>query len=70
MALNQISSLMNDPADQSQFINELLEQQDSVILQLDDLLVRIEAVLKVAVVANAQDGGETPAEDSATKKVA
>jgi hypothetical protein len=31
---------MQDPADQSQFINELLDRQDAVISQLDELLLR------------------------------
>lgn len=46
---------MGETSDQSQFINELLDQQDSVIAQLDELLEKIEAVLKVAVVSQAVD---------------
>lgn len=46
---------MGETSDQSQFIDELLDQQDAVIAQLDELLEKIEAVLKVAVVAQAVD---------------
>ena len=46
---------MGETSEQSQFINELLDQQDSVIAQLDELLEKIEAVLKVAVVSQVVD---------------
>ncbi len=50
---------MNDQPDQSQFINELLEQQDSVIGQLDELILKIEDALKLAVASglNADEDG-------------
>lgn len=51
---------MQDPADQSQFINELLDQQDAVISQLDELLLRIDEVLKVAVIASSDEQLESP----------
>jgi hypothetical protein len=61
---------MQDPADQSQFIDELLDQQDAVISQLDELLLKIEAVLKVAVVATSEELVEGPAEQDALKRAA
>lgn len=61
---------MQDPADQSQFIDELLDQQDAVISQLDELLFKIEAVLKVAVVATSEELVEVPAEQDASKRAA
>lgn len=61
---------MQDPADQSQFIDELIDQQDAVISQLDDLILRIEAVLKVAVVAASEERGEGPAEQDSEKRAA
>ena len=61
---------MQDPADQSQFIDELLDQQDAVISQLDELLLQIEAVLKVAVVATSEELVEGPAEQDALKRAA
>jgi hypothetical protein len=61
---------MQDPADQSPFIDELLDQQDAVISQLDELLLKIEAVLKVAVVATSEELVEGPAEQDALKRAA
>lgn len=61
---------MQDPADQSQFIDELLDQQDAVISQLDELLLKIEGVLKVAVVATSEELVEVPAEQDASKRAA
>ena len=61
---------MQDPADQSQFIDELLDQQDAVISQLDELLVKIEAVLKVAIIANSEELVESPAEQDSLKRAA
>lgn len=61
---------MQDPADQSQFIDELLDQQDAVISQLDELLLKIEGVLKVAVVATSEELVEGPAEQDASKRAA
>jgi hypothetical protein len=61
---------MQDPADQSQFIDELLDQQDAVISQLDELLLKIEGVLKVAVVATSEELVEGPAEQDALKRAA
>jgi hypothetical protein len=61
---------MQDPADQSQFIDELLDQQDAVISQLDDLILQIEAVLKVAVVAATEERGEDSAEEDSAKRAA
>lgn len=61
---------MHEPADQSQFINELLDQQDAVILQLDELLVKIESVLKVAVIATSEESAEIPADQDSARKAA
>lgn len=61
---------MQDPADQSRFIDELLDQQDAVISQLDELILQIEAVLKVAVVAAADEQVEGPTEQDSVKRVA
>lgn len=61
---------MHDPADQSQFINELLDQQDAVISQLDQLLVRIEEVLKVAVISTGEELVDSQADEDASKKAA
>lgn len=61
---------MQDPADQSQFINELLDQQDAVISQLDELLLRIEEVLKVAVIATSEELPESPSDEGSGRKAA
>jgi hypothetical protein len=50
--------------------DELLDQQDAVISQLDELLLKIEAVLKVAVVATSEELVEGPAEQDALKRAA
>ncbi len=65
---------MNENPDQSQFINELLEQQDSVIAQLDDLILKIEDALKLAVASGLEavneDGQTRPREQAAAEQAA
>jgi len=70
MARTAAGCPMHDPADQSQFINELLDQQDAVISQLDQLLVRIEEVLKVAVISTGEELVDSQADEDASKKAA